>query len=405
MMAESRKFVIVPVAIPGSGKTTLARALLYLFPKWGHFQNDLVSGKGPKAKILNQQCVDFLANLSEDPDAGKVVIVDRNNHLLSQRNELMTDLKALFDKKQAAEGKSTSEFVYICLNFAPLTLKEKGSPANKELWDSTRKLNLNRIFDRGDSHPTIRAATKDSKKVHMIMGMFLKNFEKVDSVKEPDSRFDLILNLDTTHEDSSWRNLKTVLKALREKYGDELIREVSEKEMKEGFERALVKEEVAEVEKITIPKFEISDREHLIKSVDKLLENDTSEEAVTLKGLWEELKNDDKILKSLQCSMNRPIVDLKPKEPKRIKLEDDYVIAKKLIFDDNVITLSVQYPKSSSSLESDTSKDIGNSSLAIAMRSHENIGKELAKFRKNAKYHRHVEWLLPSSKFKCHPIS
>lgn len=65
---EARKTVIVPVAIPGCGKTTTALALTKLFG-WGHTQSDNVKGK--KAAPV------FLSNVLKELEKHDVVIADK----------------------------------------------------------------------------------------------------------------------------------------------------------------------------------------------------------------------------------------------------------------------------------------------------------------------------------------
>jgi len=70
------KTVIVPVAIPGCGKTTIAVALKHIFG-FGHTQSDDVKAKKP-API-------FLKNVTDLLKTHNVVIADKNNHLEQHR--------------------------------------------------------------------------------------------------------------------------------------------------------------------------------------------------------------------------------------------------------------------------------------------------------------------------------
>ncbi|KAH8089916.1 RNA ligase-domain-containing protein [Cristinia sonorae] len=80
--AEGKTFgktIIMPVAIPGSGKTSIAVALKYLFG-FGHTQSDDVKAKKP-APV-------FLKNVQDLLKTHDVVIADKNNHLRQHRQQL-----------------------------------------------------------------------------------------------------------------------------------------------------------------------------------------------------------------------------------------------------------------------------------------------------------------------------
>lgn len=366
-------FVIIPVAIPGSGKSTLSKALLDIFPHWGHFQNDLVQGKGPKAKILTQQCVDFLYKT----DQSHVVIVDRNNHLVSQRDDLTTSIKALLDQKSMAAGKDPdqNEMVYICWNFAPVGLRD--SPANKDNWAAMKQLGVKRIYARGDSHPTIRAATADSKRVHMIMGMFLKAFQPVDVSREPDSRFDLVLTMDSKSQDSTLNNLRMVVNSLRQKYKDELVpEEISEERLLQAFKTALEPEQPPPGP-VQI-KFGL-ETDSIIKLLDEFLTSQSSTEAETVKQLWQTQKEKKQVLHHFQFPVQQnPALD-GDRSAKRVKL-DQVVTVKALIFSDSMIALSIIDHTGSPK------------TVALTAQNPRTVGKELAEFRRSMKTHKQIEW-------------
>ncbi|KAI0074230.1 hypothetical protein K474DRAFT_1665656 [Panus rudis PR-1116 ss-1] len=73
------KTIIVPIAIPGVGKTTLAVALTHLFG-FGHTQSDDVKAK-KAAPVFIKNVVDLLKRYD-------VVIADKNNHLRQHRKQL-----------------------------------------------------------------------------------------------------------------------------------------------------------------------------------------------------------------------------------------------------------------------------------------------------------------------------
>ncbi|KAH7105981.1 RNA ligase-domain-containing protein [Auriculariales sp. MPI-PUGE-AT-0066] len=80
---ERQRWAIVPVAVPGSGKTAIAIALSHLFG-FGHTQSDDVKDKKP-APV-------FLSNVVKAFDHYDVVFADKNNHLLQHRGGLKSAL-------------------------------------------------------------------------------------------------------------------------------------------------------------------------------------------------------------------------------------------------------------------------------------------------------------------------
>ncbi|KAJ7732925.1 RNA ligase-domain-containing protein [Mycena maculata] len=76
---EFGKTIIVPVAIPGCGKTAVAVALSHIFG-FGHTQSDDVNAK--KAAPV------FIKNVTELLKTHDVVIADKNNHLQQHREQL-----------------------------------------------------------------------------------------------------------------------------------------------------------------------------------------------------------------------------------------------------------------------------------------------------------------------------
>ncbi|KAH9887365.1 RNA ligase-domain-containing protein [Cubamyces lactineus] len=76
---KGHKVIIMPVAVPGVGKTTIAVALSYLFG-FAHVQSDDVQAR--KAAPI------FLKNVTEALKTNNVVIADKNNHLKQHRDQL-----------------------------------------------------------------------------------------------------------------------------------------------------------------------------------------------------------------------------------------------------------------------------------------------------------------------------
>ncbi|VVT44086.1 uncharacterized protein SAPINGB_P000295 [Magnusiomyces paraingens] len=192
------KYILVPVSTIGCGKTTVAVALRKLFPTWGHVQNDDIV-KRPKPTHFAKMCMEAVRYSSN------VVIADRNNHQRRERAQIFTDMNNF--KNMGTRN------VFVCLNFRGNY--SQGSE-NKDLWDLTSK----RVFNRGDNHQSISAASDDKNKVMMIMKGFINRFEPVEPFTEPDSNFDLVIDLETSGTDSSRINLEKIVKTLHEKYPD-----------------------------------------------------------------------------------------------------------------------------------------------------------------------------------------
>ncbi|KAF8754605.1 RNA ligase [Rhizoctonia solani] len=86
----SHKTILVPVAIPGSGKTAVAVALQHIYG-FGHTQSDDV-----KQKKTGPQFVKNVLELFRNHD---VVFADRNNHLRHLRDSLKYDFKGKYRDK------------------------------------------------------------------------------------------------------------------------------------------------------------------------------------------------------------------------------------------------------------------------------------------------------------------
>ncbi|TFY82019.1 hypothetical protein EWM64_g1998 [Hericium alpestre] len=127
--ADGKKFgktIIMPVAIPGCGKTTIAVALVHLFG-FGHTQSDDVRAKkaGPA----------FIKNVKQLLQTYDVVIADKNNHLRQHRQALRDLVK-----------KDIPPTRLLALNWSldlPLS--------------TIARICGDRVYERGDRHQTLRA--------------------------------------------------------------------------------------------------------------------------------------------------------------------------------------------------------------------------------------------------------
>lgn len=170
------KYVFVPIAVVGSGKSTTFRTLKCLHPEFAHIENDNFEDK----KL-------FYDAIHKSLKSHSVVLLDRNNHLLQHRSQIASH----FQK---------DDTVLVALVFA--------SSANKDL----RRLVTQRLDKRGANHQTI----KDTKTARMVIGMFFKQFNPFDPRNKPDSLFDYSIPMSVKQE-SLKENAMRILRFLQEK--------------------------------------------------------------------------------------------------------------------------------------------------------------------------------------------
>ncbi|KII91379.1 hypothetical protein PLICRDRAFT_105688 [Plicaturopsis crispa FD-325 SS-3] len=127
--AEDKKFgktIILPIAIPGCGKTTISVALAHLFG-FGHTQSDDIQVK--KAAPV------FIKNVQKLLQTHDVVIADKNNHLRQHRQQL-----------RDATANMTPPVRLFALNWS---LDKPQSTIHRVCGD--------RVLLRGDNHQSLRA--------------------------------------------------------------------------------------------------------------------------------------------------------------------------------------------------------------------------------------------------------
>lgn len=196
LKAVDHNVILVPVATIGCGKTTLGLALTKLF-KWGHIQNDNITGK----KARPQQFVNQISmKLAEYP----VVIADRNNHQKRERKQLIEDMTRVIP-----------DIRFVALHYV--------HDPRDYMISKIRKVTRDRVLSRGDNHQTIHAGSKGQDEITSIMDGFLTRFEPLDPNDAPDSSFDEIINLDVLED--SRHNLDMVVNALHKAY-PEIVPEV-----------------------------------------------------------------------------------------------------------------------------------------------------------------------------------
>ncbi|CAD6905264.1 unnamed protein product [Tilletia controversa] len=156
------KTLIVPIGVPGSGKTSLFIALREIF-QWGHTQSDDVQTKktGPQ----------FLVNIEKELAKHDVVIADRNNHLFKHRDEIVGVVNEVQKRGLSSESvaggkaaKSKSEKKAIQTKDGNVADKPKTRirlvaltwAFDSHALNDVHRICSERIIKRGDNHQTLR---------------------------------------------------------------------------------------------------------------------------------------------------------------------------------------------------------------------------------------------------------
>ncbi|MCJ1294028.1 hypothetical protein MMC34_005585 [Xylographa carneopallida] len=202
--------VLVPVATIGCGKTTVAIALTKLF-RWGHIQNDNITGQKGRPK---QFAIQLCNSMAQHP----VVIADRNNHQKRERKQVIDDVSQV-----------VPDVRFVALHYV--------HDPKPQMLPEIQRVTRERVLNRGDNHQTIRAGSKDKSEILGIMNGFLDRFEPLDPETEPDSGFDEVINLDVI--ESSRHNLETTVNALRAAYPKLIPEAPSADELDEAIAAAL----------------------------------------------------------------------------------------------------------------------------------------------------------------------
>lgn len=215
---EHTKFLFIPIATIGCGKTTIALTLKNLYPDtWGHIQNDDINGRDKS--MLMKQSLDLLSK-----DKIKAVIVDKNNHQFRERKQLFDWIESLKE------------------DYFPYDINIKVIALSFSIYadiEVLKKLTISRVMTRGDNHQTIKATTDNNKKISSIMNGFLKRYQPLDDNMSPDNMFDFVINLDVCQTNSSLENVKHILSALHQQYPILVPIIPDTKDIDECFKKAL----------------------------------------------------------------------------------------------------------------------------------------------------------------------
>lgn len=229
--------LIVPIAIPGCGKTSLFLSLSHLYPQVvGHTQSDDVKSK--------KTAPTFLKNICAELSKHRVVLADRNNHLLKHRDEIVEAVRAWEDRgglteeelraqKKANAGKggkkggaqdSTSNAVGKPIVKPRVKIVAMAWSLDMLPLNTLHRLMSDRILARGDNHQSLIADTKSatgSRSHETILWRFLQSLETLNSAEGKgegdkgmgDANFDEVITLQV--ESSQEEQLTKVCQELR----------------------------------------------------------------------------------------------------------------------------------------------------------------------------------------------
>ncbi|XBW38033.1 hypothetical protein QEN19_003618 [Hanseniaspora menglaensis] len=154
---KDTKYIIVPVSILGLGKTTFTACLLDLYPKSiSTVSSDLCRQRKNNIPVLMESALKLLS------EGFKVVVFDRNNHMLEHRELIIKELqqqKEMFFSHQ-------ENIQLVALPFVDM---------ESMAYKSDRS--LENILKRGNEHPTIKAEKLGVKGVTNILNRFVKDFK------------------------------------------------------------------------------------------------------------------------------------------------------------------------------------------------------------------------------------
>ncbi|ODV95883.1 hypothetical protein PACTADRAFT_2192 [Pachysolen tannophilus NRRL Y-2460] len=300
------KYIIVPVATIGCGKTTIAISLTKLFPHWSHIQND---------NIPNPVKDKFIRGALELLENSDCCIMDRNNHQFRERKQIFEDFNKL--------NKGKYNLKFICLNFFP----EDKDKIKSKLWEITYK----RVSARGNNHQSIKAGEKGMNDVANIMKGFIGRFQNVDPTRQPDSLFNLIIDMEWDEtENTNLKNLYKIITQIKQSF-PEIIPEIpSDEAIHNSFQDALSYEpNFSKIVKSSSSKSNrnkkqqpiyfsigIKNPDLIISKIENLLSHNTSNEDIV--NLYQLLKETDRIQKEFHVTLTH-------RNDKNVNIFNDYV--------------------------------------------------------------------------------
>ncbi|RDW27826.1 tRNA ligase kinase domain-domain-containing protein [Yarrowia lipolytica] len=177
------KYVIVPVASVGCGKSTVGKTLASVCG-FGQVQNDDITGTNRRPK--------FLQAILEQLESHQVVYADRNNSSVKERKELVDGLRKELGNEVDMVG---LQFVH-----------------NQQTIPALKKITQERVFARKD-HQTVSTATLAPQKIYMIMGGFIKRLEPFTDAEKKE--YKLIVDL-PVEKDNTADNVLRLLEKIKD---------------------------------------------------------------------------------------------------------------------------------------------------------------------------------------------
>ncbi|KAF9496652.1 RNA ligase [Pleurotus eryngii] len=262
------KTIIVPVAIPGCGKTAVSVALAHIFG-FGHTQSDDITVK--KAAPA------FVRSVKTLLETHNVVIADKNNHLSQHRTALRDATKSLSPPVRL-----------LVLNWNHVLFPTPTSPSPNSLsWPAIHRLASNRIVSRGTNHQSLLADETPSRGHEGVVWKFMKEAEDL-----TEGEYDAVVDMDLQEslEESVERAANALCKELDlGPPSKELVREGVDKA--KGYVPTKKAEEGKEKKKKDVRYFAINPEIDLSSVIDKRLEGESANE------FWEELKAKERVAK------------------------------------------------------------------------------------------------------------
>lgn len=227
MSITKTHYVIMPISIPGSGKTTTFKTLTNLFPNWKHAQNDDFQNFG-----------DFIKTVLQNVDECEVLFADMNFHNLQTR-------KTFFE---AIESQRTS-FVRPDYAIAFIGINFLGSN-EEEAWQIAQR----RIISRGDNHQSVQGASDPNKAINVARSFYhaftppkvkpaCKSEEQLvvkgENLSSPDNNFDYVVNLKIDGDTSSLVLAKTIFDTLKKNHQEIILGEITDEQWDNALKKAL----------------------------------------------------------------------------------------------------------------------------------------------------------------------
>lgn len=233
--------LVVPIAVPGCGKTSLFIALSHLYPKlFAHTQSDDVKSKKTAPTFLKNIC----AELKHSP----IVLADRNNQLLQHRDEIVETVRAWEDRGGKTEEELKAELKAARGGKKRGTSQQQLVDASNDVANRPRvkligltwsldllplntlhRMMSDRILARGDNHQSLLADTVSatgSRSHETILWRFLESLETLGSAEGKgegsqgtgDAQLDEVIRLkvETSQEEQLTRILHELSRIVKE---------------------------------------------------------------------------------------------------------------------------------------------------------------------------------------------